>query len=411
MGGLLLLVAALALTFPLSALATESPRAVLSGMAGPRRRQASLARSCRTHGRRALCTRRPSLATPTHSRARTCTCSAASRTGLTLRPRTSTTRRRTSGPRLAPVPVTSEAPAAALLNGKIYLAEGDTGDSFNIYDIATNTWSSGPPRPGYANNYGAAAGAFGGKVYVVGGGRSGATDTTSIYTVATNSWTTGPPAPVPFFLAGYTTVGQYLYVVGGFSAAGPTANVGVTMRLDMATGSWSLGPTFTPGRADEGLAASGNTLYALGGDANGGGFFDSTAACRLARRQRLAERLVDLGRRSASEPAPGQRGRLLLDRPGRRRGVVDRRDQRCDVPVPGRAPVQGRAAATSASSASAASSSTSATTSASAASGPLPCPESARAAPRRCEDEDPESALLGWQGAPRSLSAVRCGAA
>ena len=164
------------------------------------------------------------------------------------------------------------------MNGKIYLAEGDTGDSFNIYDIATNTWSAGPPRPGYANNYGAAAGAFGGKVYVVGGGSSGATDTTSIYTVATNSWTTGPPAPVPFFLAGYTTVGQYLYVVGGFSSASPTANVGVTMRLDMATGTWSLGPTFTPGRADEGLAASGNTLYALGGDANGGGFFDSTTA-------------------------------------------------------------------------------------------------------------------------------------
>ena len=176
---------------------------------------------------------------------------------------------------IAPVPVASEAPAAALLDGKIYLAEGSTGDSFNIYDIASNTWSAGPPRPGYANNYGAAAGAFGGKVYVV-GGDSSATDTTSIYTVATNSWTTGAPAPVPFFLAGYTTVGQYLYVAGGFNSASPTANVGVTMRLDMATGTWSLGPTYTPGRADEGLAASGHTLYALGGDATGGGYFDST---------------------------------------------------------------------------------------------------------------------------------------
>ena len=37
---------------------------------------------------------------------------------------------------LAPIPVASEAPAGALLNGKYYLVEGDTGDSFNIYDVA-----------------------------------------------------------------------------------------------------------------------------------------------------------------------------------------------------------------------------------------------------------------------------------
>src|SRR2546430_1209711 len=44
---------------------------------------------------------------------------------------------------LAPIPVASEAPAGAYLNGKIYVAEGDTGNSFQIYDIATNAWSSG----------------------------------------------------------------------------------------------------------------------------------------------------------------------------------------------------------------------------------------------------------------------------
>ena len=49
---------------------------------------------------------------------------------------------------LAPIPVASEAPAGAYLDGKLYVAEGDTGDSFNIYDIASNTWSTGAPRPG-----------------------------------------------------------------------------------------------------------------------------------------------------------------------------------------------------------------------------------------------------------------------
>ena len=178
---------------------------------------------------------------------------------------------------LAPIPVASEAPAGALLNGKYYLVEGDTGDSFNIYDVASDTWSSGPPRPGFSDNYGAAAGAFNGKVYVVGGGAATlGSNVTSVYDVASNSWSTGSPAPQAFFLAGYQTVGQYLYVVGGFTPAGPT-NSTMTMRLDMATGAWSTGPTWTPGRADFGLASAGTKIYALGGDAQGSG---SSTPCR-----------------------------------------------------------------------------------------------------------------------------------
>ena len=47
----------------------------------------------------------------------------------------------------APIPVSSEAPCGALWNGKIYVAEGDTGNSFWIYDIATNAWSPAPHAP------------------------------------------------------------------------------------------------------------------------------------------------------------------------------------------------------------------------------------------------------------------------
>ena len=89
---------------------------------------------------------------------------------------------------LAPIPVTSEAPAAAAMGGKIYLAEGDTGPSFQIYDIATNTWSAGPPRPGVTDGYGAAAGAFNGNVYVFGGDSAiPGTNVLSIYNVASNT--------------------------------------------------------------------------------------------------------------------------------------------------------------------------------------------------------------------------------
>ncbi|HXZ58501.1 MAG TPA: PASTA domain-containing protein [Gaiellaceae bacterium] len=176
----------------------------------------------------------------------------------------------------AAVPVASEAPSAAYYNGKIYLAEGDTGNSLRIYDIASNTWSSGANRSAAANGYGAAAGAYNGKLYVVGGTAS-ASSLTSVYNIATNTWTTGTAAPTPFYLAGYHQDGKYLYIVGGFSAASPGANVSATMRLDMSNGTWTSGPAFTPQRADFALAMSGPKLYAIGGDANGGAFFDSVA--------------------------------------------------------------------------------------------------------------------------------------
>ena len=61
--------------------------------------------------------------------------------------------------------------------------------------------------------------------------------------------------------------------------------------------------------------------------------------------------------------------------------------------------------ATAAATTSATTATASATAAAATASGPLSCPESARAATRRREDEDPASALLGRQHPPRSLQA------
>src|SRR4029077_20198272 len=183
---------------------------------------------------------------------------------------------------LAPIPVASEAPCGAMWNGKIYVAEGDTGPSFQIYDIAGNSWSAGPPRPGFGSGYGCAAGAGNNKVYVI-GGDAGPQTTLSVYDIATNTWSTGASAPEGVFLSGYQTVGQYLYIVGGFgtgpfmpggssallgkalNAAAPT-NTSETMRLNMNTGAWESGPSFTPTRADFGLASDGSKLYAIGGD-------------------------------------------------------------------------------------------------------------------------------------------------
>ena len=168
----------------------------------------------------------------------------------------------------------TEAPAGAYMNGKIYVADGNGSAGFQIYDVASDTWSAGPARPGVASSYGAAAGAFNGNVYIVGGDTG--TTITSVYNIAANTWSVGPVAPSAYQLGGYAQIGQYLYCVGSFTASAAT-NSTVSMRLDMSTNTWTTGPVFTAGRADFGLAPNGTKIVAIGGDANGGGFFDASA--------------------------------------------------------------------------------------------------------------------------------------
>ena len=113
----------------------------------------------------------------------------------------------------------------------------------------------------------------------VAGGSGGILNAVWVYDIGTNSWSPGTAAPLPFLLAGYHQIGQFLYVVGGFD---PTfVNNATTWRLDMssAPGTWETGPAFTPQLADFGLAydAGTNTLYSLGGDLpNDGNPFNST---------------------------------------------------------------------------------------------------------------------------------------
>jgi hypothetical protein len=179
----------------------------------------------------------------------------------------------------APMPFTGEAPTCALMEstGIVYCADGNDVNAFAAYDTASNTWTplAGTPN---AEDYGSASGAFNGKVFLA-GGTNNFTNSVWVYDVASNTWSAGTSAPDGFLLAGYRQVGQYLYVVGGWTGGAPTG-LTTTRRLNMssAPGVWESGPAFPTGRSDFGLAydAGTDTLYALGGDTQGGGFFDST---------------------------------------------------------------------------------------------------------------------------------------
>ena len=158
--------------------------------------------------------------------------------------------------------------------------EGDTGNGFASYNIATDTWTPLASRSLCDGSLWLCIGRLQ-RQGVCGGWHHRISVTPVwIYDVASNTWSVGTAAPTgPFLLAGYQQVGQFLYVVGGFD---PSAiNLTTTSRLDMssAPGVWDVGPVFTPQRADFGLAydAGTNKLYALGGDlGNDGNFFNST---------------------------------------------------------------------------------------------------------------------------------------
>ena len=155
----------------------------------------------------------------------------------------------------APMPFTSEAPTCALdaSSGIVYCAEGDTGSGFASYNIATDTWSSLASIPA-GDHYGSASGAFNGKVFVAGGTTS-FSNAVQVYDVASNTWSAGTSVPSGTLLSGYQQVGQFLYIVGGWTGGAPTG-LTTTYRLDMssAPGAWDTGPAFTMGRADFGLA-------------------------------------------------------------------------------------------------------------------------------------------------------------
>ncbi len=68
---------------------------------------------------------------------------------------------------------------------------------------------------------------------------------------------------------------QYLYVAGGWDAAGGyDTNVVASQRYDLTSDTWTTGPDLATGRADFALAATDAALYAMGGDTSGGTIFE-----------------------------------------------------------------------------------------------------------------------------------------
>ncbi len=137
--------------------------------------------------------------------------------------------------------------AYAANTNKIYVFGGIDPNFFvlnttQIYDIATNTWTMGAPMPDAAGRYfpAAAYDAANGKIYVI-GGFDGATvseqSQTWEYDPVANTWNTSrAPIPVPMGGAGYSIVGQFVYLAGHWNNGFASTD---HYRYDIVADSWT----------------------------------------------------------------------------------------------------------------------------------------------------------------------------
>jgi N-acetylneuraminic acid mutarotase len=160
----------------------------------------------------------------------------------------------------------------AYSNGKIYVAGGYNGsvvlNTLRIYDIATNSWTTGAPMPNAV--FLAGFGIINGKLYIAGGGNlSTQFNTLYIYDIATNAWTTGPVIPTSVLGAGSAVYQGKLYVFGG-GAPFPTTTT-ITQIYDPVANSWSAGPSMNVPRVwFYGAAIDNTSIVGPGGDTTPG---------------------------------------------------------------------------------------------------------------------------------------------
>jgi N-acetylneuraminic acid mutarotase len=174
---------------------------------------------------------------------------------------------------LAPVPkaVSISSVIYAPVNNKLYVFGGQlvsTGlvySSTLIYDIASNTWSTGASMPG-ARAF-MSAGYYNGKVYLVGGYSSGSVtpsySQTWEYNVTANTWTTKTSMPEGLGGAASAVVNGHLYVIGGRDGIIEARNQ--TYDYDIAHDSWSARANIPYGVNVPGVAVLHDKILVIGG--------------------------------------------------------------------------------------------------------------------------------------------------
>ncbi len=168
--------------------------------------------------------------------------------------------------KLADAADTREAPAHGFINGKLYIvggwaASGAPDAKLEIYDPATNTWTTGASSPAPLAGSGSAV--LDGKLYSVGGCTTACGSTSvTVYDPSANSWSTAANYPDSVAWESCGAISGLLYCSGGTNSAGELKSAYV---YDPAANSWSALPDMPKTQwASASTAANGLLLVSSG---------------------------------------------------------------------------------------------------------------------------------------------------
>lgn len=178
-------------------------------------------------------------------------------------------------PTFPALPVARTEVAGALWNGTIAVvggltADGQGSDRVDLYDPATNGWSSGPSLPMPLHHLGLAV--AGDRLYAAGGYTNDPTGSWSPQArvvsigVGESQWRDEPPLSHPRGGLAMVALGDRLVVMGGVVAGQASNTVEV---LDRGASSWRSAPPMAQARDHLAATASGDRVYAIAGRVTG----------------------------------------------------------------------------------------------------------------------------------------------
>jgi len=173
----------------------------------------------------------------------------------------------------ASLPSTPRSETMAVTDGTyVYLVGGrpvaTVGHDLWRYNPTNNTWTSLAPMPtARATEHMAIY--YNGRIYVAGGRTSGEPtgggdlSVLEIYDIASNTWSTGTPMPQPLADGYAILLNGKFYVFGGYTSGGTASNG--TFIYDILSDTWSTGAPSPDGRVDPGVGVCGSLIYMIGG--------------------------------------------------------------------------------------------------------------------------------------------------
>ena len=160
--------------------------------------------------------------------------------------------------------------SAAAVNGRFFVVGGETYDgvtgALEAYDPQTNSWTVEASMP--TARYGAGAAGLNGILYVAGGfvdGTAYPLDTFEAYDPATHSWTTLAPMPTARGELCLAAINGLIYAVGGFSHGEVFERIGLVEAYDPQTNSWSPRASMPTPRSPGACGVVGGSIFAIGG--------------------------------------------------------------------------------------------------------------------------------------------------